>query len=217
MPSSRWTSACFIPDSTFSRMSRTTALLRTELGRSSPLAYFRRPFEAQSRTLSACVPRNRWPGFTQDGLSQWWQTNSPSGIGPLVNCQETRWAYISLRVPSVLDPALKAPYPVLNFPVCHSQQPVPVETLLQNLAIALASTKTAYTANGWRNASPGGWGSARICRRMPLPRNNIARWVRRTQPSALRGVVSWTRCEAGQLTGLRVVRPGVGATEWRSR
>lgn len=40
-----------------------------------------RPFAMQSRTLSVCVPRKRWSGFTQAGLSHLWQTNIPSGIG----------------------------------------------------------------------------------------------------------------------------------------
>lgn len=56
-----------------SRSSRTTATDRSP----GPL-----PFTIISRELSRGVPRNRWAGLQHGGLSQWWQTNNASGIGP---------------------------------------------------------------------------------------------------------------------------------------
>lgn len=50
-----------------------------------------RPFFIMSATLSLLLPRNKWLGFTQAGLSpsgQLCRTCAPSGIGPLCNSQE---------------------------------------------------------------------------------------------------------------------------------
>jgi hypothetical protein len=49
----------------------------------SPLLSAARPLRAMSAMFSAFVPANRCAGFTQRRLSQVWQTNNPSGIGPV--------------------------------------------------------------------------------------------------------------------------------------
>jgi hypothetical protein len=41
------------------------------------------PFSALSALFWETVPKNKWFGLTQAGLSQVWQTHSPSGIEPL--------------------------------------------------------------------------------------------------------------------------------------
>lgn len=51
-----------------------------------------RPLRTMSRLLSNGVPRKRWAGFTQAGLSpfgQLWQANSPGGMGPRNNSHAT--------------------------------------------------------------------------------------------------------------------------------
>ena len=44
------------------------------------LPFRARPFALQSLRLSARVPKNRWAGFTQGGLSQWCKTHMSLGI-----------------------------------------------------------------------------------------------------------------------------------------
>src|SRR6185369_7751368 len=91
-----------------------------------------------SSLLSLAVPRNKWSGFTQGGLSQRWQTKSPSGIGPYARNQETRCAPIP---PPVRD---TCPYPLLNKAPRQSQQPSDLSTLDQNRS-------ASWAVNGLRN------------------------------------------------------------------
>lgn len=58
----------------------------------APAEKFARPLATLSALLSATVPRNKWSGRTQIGLSQRWQTNIPPGMGPLWISQDKRWA-----------------------------------------------------------------------------------------------------------------------------
>src|SRR5690242_8070825 len=46
---------------------------------------FMRFLLAASAMLSACVPSQRWSGFTHGGLSHLWSTHSPLGIDPWAN------------------------------------------------------------------------------------------------------------------------------------
>ena len=94
------------------------------------------PFAIMSRTLSSCVPRNRWFGFTHCGLSHECKTFIPSGIAPLCNSHDTRWAY---SMPSPLRPAPIRPYlrfPFLSFKqlAVQTQQSPEVSTFAQNLS-----------------------------------------------------------------------------------
>lgn len=92
-----------------------------------------RPLRTLSVMLSWGVPRNRWLGFTHLGLSQWWQTNIPSGIGPLCNSQEKRCDMVLLS--SAVG--LNEPYPPLFVAPVQFQQPSVLATRSQNRSSTL--------------------------------------------------------------------------------
>lgn len=70
-----------------------------------------RPFSHLSRLLSRTVPRKRWSGRIQGGLSQWWSTHSPSGIAPRASVHAYRCArqFLPFRRISPYPRALTAP------------------------------------------------------------------------------------------------------------
>ena len=80
-----------------------------------------RPLLCRSALLSCWVPRNRWFGFTQGGLSQRCKTLSPGGIAPFASTQATRCA--RLRKPFG-DCHLSRPYPNASQRPNHRQQSV---------------------------------------------------------------------------------------------
>lgn len=85
------------------------------------------PLASISRVLSLWVPRKRWAGFTQPGLSHRCSTKSPGGISPLENSQETR-----CDRSGTLWADIMCPYPFLSRDPVHSQQPGPLDTFSQN-------------------------------------------------------------------------------------
>src|SRR5260221_4987664 len=81
----------------------------------SPLALL--PLATISLESISALPRNKWSGRTQQGVSQQWQTHLISGIGPLKATYETRCA--NIRSPSISI----SPYPPLFSASIHNQQP----------------------------------------------------------------------------------------------
>jgi len=118
-PVSRLMSQLRWPSAARRRMSRTISAVRRALPLASPTgeAWRSRPFATMSRRLSATVPRNRWAGFTHGGLSQWWQTSRPAGMGPLASSHETRCARSDPSRPS----GLSSPYPSVLLPANQGQ------------------------------------------------------------------------------------------------
>lgn len=112
------------------RIATTASRVSFAFGCSSPLGGPPRalPFATMSETFSACVPRNRWAGFTQGGLSQTWQTAMPLGIGPFTSSQESRWARIN---PTSRPPLCNTPYPPWVCAPCHSQHSSDLTTFAQ--------------------------------------------------------------------------------------
>ena len=88
-----------------------------------------RPLRTLSSMLSCGVPRNRCTGLVHSGLSQWWQTNRPIGIGPKWIAQETRCAI--RYVPAA---GLNFPYPSRCFDPNHDQHPSALTTRSQNFS-----------------------------------------------------------------------------------
>lgn len=106
--------------------------------RSPPL-----PLRTLSAALSLSVPRKRWSGRTQPGLSQLCRTSRPGGTGPLTNSHATLCAKKSLC------PKPMRPYPSLILQASHSQQQGVLATLDQNRSI---SRTVSYLGRG-RHAS----------------------------------------------------------------
>ena len=80
-----------------------------------------------SLLLSATVPRNRWSGLTQGGLSQVWQTTK-AGSKYFIHCISNLWARCCR--PSKVN----NPYPSLSR-IENSQQPLgPCSILEKNLS-----------------------------------------------------------------------------------
>jgi hypothetical protein len=103
------------------------------------------PFRNMSWTFSLCVPRNKCFGFTQDLLSQVWQTYSPSGIGPLTKRQET------LCAPSIFPgPKCTLPYPnVVDLFQFQQSSGLSLSTFCQNFsAYFLGIIKGHYHQRG---------------------------------------------------------------------
>jgi len=77
------------------------------------------PLFLQSCMFANWSPRNRWSGLQQGGLSQWWQTPTPSGIGPF----ESAYAIRCVKIWVFFGRTRVIPYPVLCFPRVQSQHP----------------------------------------------------------------------------------------------
>lgn len=92
-----------------------------------------RPLEIMSWVLSRLVPRNRWSGRTQGGLSHRWSTHRPTDIGPFAISHERRCAEMFLGR-KVAEPRVKMPYPRRALAPRHSQHPSPLMTFAQNLS-----------------------------------------------------------------------------------
>lgn len=99
-------------------ISSTASLLRRVLLFFSPCrtgGFAARPLAIMSRTFAACVPAQRWAGFTQRGLSHSWQTTCPFGISPFPISQDSRDAtHFFVR-------QCAQPYPLLTMVPIHSQ------------------------------------------------------------------------------------------------
>lgn len=93
---------------------------------------FRNPriFLSLSLLLSDAVPRNKWSGFVQTGLSHLWQTCIPCGMLPKCNIQDTRLAADF----SCMPPSRIIPYPNRCLAPDQSQQPSFLMTFSQNLS-----------------------------------------------------------------------------------
>lgn len=90
------------------------SLARTLL---SPFGRMIRPLLNPSSMLSLCDPRNRCPGFTQNPLSQWWQTyKSPIGSERNRN-QDARWA--SMWLPATEHMPYRLWLPMAPFQIQH--------------------------------------------------------------------------------------------------
>lgn len=76
-----------------------------------------------SRRLSSFVPRNRWEGRQHFGVSQWWQTLDPVGIGPYANSHATRCAPVMWPPGRVSLPWFHRACPPLSEPVQSQQSP----------------------------------------------------------------------------------------------
>lgn len=76
-----------------------------------------RPFSIISRQLSSMVPKLKWFGLQQAGLSQECMIINPAGIGPLTNSKAIRCAK---RFP-IFAEMLIMPYPILFFVANHGQ------------------------------------------------------------------------------------------------
>lgn len=106
-------------------MARTSAAVSFDHGSSLPrladsgcLWIKCRPLDAASRIFADLVPRKRCLGFTQGGLSQWWQTSSPSGIESVSweSIQDTRCDLSDERAPTPMRP-----YPRVVLQAVHGQ------------------------------------------------------------------------------------------------
>lgn len=114
---------------------------------------FQRPLRTLSVMLSWGVPRNRWLGFVHSGLSQWWQTSKPSGMGPLCSSHENRCAGSWLVSPL----GENRPYPFLSFLADHVQQVSVLVTLSQNLSSTPFTENDLWSCNAPHyNTSLGG-------------------------------------------------------------
>lgn len=94
---------------------------------SSRWKYHARRLASMSALLSARVPRKRWSGRTQRGMSQRCSTQSPAGTGPLTSSHATRWAALRLDVATE-----NAPYPFSTMAPRQSQHPSVCSTFGQN-------------------------------------------------------------------------------------
>src|SRR6266487_3130792 len=81
--------------------------------------------------FSLCVPRKRWSGRTQAGVSHLCKTHIPEGISPLYR------KYATLCAPCNLPPSLKRPYPSPFFVACHNQQSFVTSTFSMNRSLTL--------------------------------------------------------------------------------
>lgn len=93
-----------------------------------------RPLARISSRFARCVPRKRWSGRTQSGLSQVWQTFKPSGIGPCVKNHAIRLARFVVGSPwriAKARPHVTWAYPC-TFPLVHIQQVGVLFTFAQN-------------------------------------------------------------------------------------
>jgi len=124
------------------RIKRIFLFLRVVLKCSSPLArlpILMRPFRIMSCVLSLWVPTKRCLGLEQVGLSQWWQTILPLGIGPWCISHETRWA----RKCTVVDPfgfLLMMAYPIRVFDPLHPQQSSSPNLMTSSSYLSLTGT-----------------------------------------------------------------------------
>ena len=98
------------------------------------------PLEILSRTLSKCVPKNIWSGFTHRGLSHLWHTQRPSGSAPPCKIQDSLWAF------QFFPPTLNCPYPPFAVDAVHCQQPLGCFSILaKNLCLTLSDKIITFT------------------------------------------------------------------------
>lgn len=130
-----------IPSSRNLRISRTSSAVNLARPWASPLGCFARLFVSMSWTLSACVPLNRWWGFTQKPLSQTWQMQESPGSSPQNKYQAARWASHTLPI----SPTLPYRLPPPSAPA-HIQQLVcgSMDTLRINFARAVSMVYRPY-------------------------------------------------------------------------
>ena len=107
-----------------------------EYGFCSPFIEVALFFLALSTLLSETVPRNRWDGFTHQGLSQVWQTHMPFGMLPFSNFHIYLWAFSGTpgedsKTPYFLSPLLSY-FPTMGFHSQHFDLSFWTSTLSQN-------------------------------------------------------------------------------------
>lgn len=133
-PNSLASDCCDSPNSRQNLIHRTSSIDKTALPFFSPMDGRNLPLESMSSMLDCCVPSNRCSGFTQAGLSQWWQAQFV-GKEPNRIANESRCARTSVFL------NLTTPYPCSFRYLFHSQQFSPFSTFFQNLSISF-SVKT---------------------------------------------------------------------------
>ena len=104
-----------------------------------------RPFAMLSRTFSARVPRNKWSGRTQGGLSHVWQTCISSGIAPNIASHAKRWAPVVRMRPRTASKNEKPAYPGDCVTRSNTQQPTAgcSTTRAQNRFTSVSSMATS--------------------------------------------------------------------------
>lgn len=118
------------PRKSRSLTSRAVSLFSFARGRFSPFG--KRFFKSMSEVLSFAVPKNKWRGLQQRGLSQVWQTLFTGGKSPFEIRKAIRWAQVTW--PCLIP---KAPYPPGYVDAVQFQQ-TPASrrsTFFQNLSI----------------------------------------------------------------------------------
>lgn len=113
--------ASVVAERSSTRIASTSSSVSFALGFKMPMGLETLPFAILSSLLSWFVPKKRWPGLKQGGLSQRCNTWRPAGISPLLIIQDNRCTKHSCANAGVRD---VRPYPLGFRQPLHSQHSV---------------------------------------------------------------------------------------------